>query len=81
MAKLSKFTLSFNEKKDSWDLRKDKTNNLVKSFDTKTKATSRGELKKAVGKEGGSVKIQKENGRFQEERTYPKSKDPKKSKG
>lgn len=31
--------------------------------------------------DGGSVKIQKENGRFQEERTYPGSKDPVASKG
>jgi len=28
-----------------------------------------------------TVKIHKENGRFQEERTYPRSADPKKSKG
>lgn len=30
---------------------------------------------------GGSLKIHKNNGGFQEERTYPKSNDPKKSKG
>lgn len=30
---------------------------------------------------GGSLKIHKNAGGFQEERTYPKSKDPKKSKG
>jgi hypothetical protein len=30
---------------------------------------------------GGSLKIHKVNGRIQEERTYPKSKDPIKSKG
>jgi hypothetical protein len=34
-----------------------------------------------MGSDGGSVKIQKENGRFQEERTYPGSKDPASSKG
>jgi hypothetical protein len=37
--------------------------------------------KKAVGKDGGAVKIQKENGDFQEERTYPSSKDPHSSPG
>ena len=31
--------------------------------------------------QGGSLKIHLENGRIQEERTYPKSSDPKKSKG
>jgi len=30
---------------------------------------------------GGSLKIHKNDGGFQEERTYPKSKDPKESKG
>ena len=78
---LPKFTLDYNEKKDRWNLENDKTDRVVKSFVTKADATVRGALKKAVGKEGGSVKIQKENGRFQEERTYPKSADPKKSKG
>lgn len=81
MAKLPKFTLEKNERKDSWDLRNDKTDKLVKSFDTKGDATKGGALERAVGSGGGSVKIQKENGRFQEERTYPGSKDPKKSPG
>jgi len=30
---------------------------------------------------GGSLKIHKNKGGFQEERTYPRSKDPRKSKG
>lgn len=30
---------------------------------------------------GGSLKIHKNNGGFQEERTYPRSKDPRRSKG
>lgn len=80
MSKLPKYTLEKNERKDTWDLRKDKTHDLVKSFDTKADATKGGVLEKAVGGEG-SVKIQKENGRFQEERTYPRSKDPRESKG
>lgn len=81
MAKLPKFTLEKNEKKDTWDLRNDKTDKLVKSFDTKADATKGGALERAIGAGGGSVKIQKENGRFQEERTYPGSKDPKTSPG
>lgn len=81
MAKLPKYTLDYNERKDHWDLENDKTNRVVKTFATKEDATAGGVLKKAVGPEGGSVKIQKENGRFQEERTYPKSADPTKSKG
>jgi hypothetical protein len=81
MAKLPKFTLNKNEKTDRWDLTNDTTDKTVKTFPTKADATKGGALDKAVGAEGGSVKIQKENGRFQEERTYPGSRDPKSSKG
>lgn len=81
MAKLPKFTLDSNEKTNKWDLTNDATDKVVKSYTTKASATAGGALRKAVGPEGGSVKIQKENGRFQEERTYPRSKDPRKSKG
>jgi len=81
MAKLTKYTLTCNEKKGTWDLTNDATNRKIKSFATKSEATKGGVLEKAVGKTGGSVKIQKMNGRFQEERTYPGSKDPKSSKG
>lgn len=81
MARLPKFTLTQNEAKSRWDLKNDSSDKVVKSFDKKADATSRGALRKAVGSEGGSVKIQKENGRFQEERTFPKSKDPKRSPG
>lgn len=79
--KLPKFTLSFNEKKRQWNLTNDKTNRTVKTFDIKADATKGGVLEKAVGKEGGSVKIQKVNGKFQEERTYPGAKDPESSEG
>lgn len=81
MANLRKYTLSHNDKKDRWDLNDDKTDKTKKSFDTKAEALKGGTLEKAVGKEGGSVKIQKVSGRFQEERTYPSSADPKRSKG
>jgi hypothetical protein len=62
-------------------LSKDATDRVVKRFDTKGQATAGGALRRTIGSEGGSVKIQKENGRFQEERTYPRSRDPKRSKG
>jgi hypothetical protein len=81
MAKLPKFTLESNEKTGTWDLKNDATDKTIKSFGTKAQATAGGVLEKAVGAGGGSVKIQKENGRIQEERTYPSSEDPKRSKG
>lgn len=81
MTKLPKFTLSHNLRKETWDLTYDKTDRVIKRFETKEDATAGGVLRKVAGPEGGSVKIKKENNKFQEERTYPKSKDPKKSKG
>jgi Uncharacterized protein conserved in bacteria (DUF2188) len=71
MPKLIKYTLEFNEKSGKWTLKNDKTKKLAKSFRTKAGATKGGALKRALGKNGGSVKIKKENGRTQEVRTYP----------
>jgi hypothetical protein len=81
MANLPKYTLGYNEGKRLWELEKDKTDRVIKRFETKENATSRGVLKKALGPGGGSVKIKKQNERFQEERTFPSSADPHKSKG
>ena len=81
MPNLPKFTLTFDERKDRWALENDRTNRVVKTFETKAGATAGGVLKRAGGPEGGSVKIQKDNGRFQEERTNPRSRDPRRSRG
>jgi len=81
MARLPKYTLEKNEEKRTWGLQNDQTDRVVKTFDTKADALKGGALRRAVGSGGGSVKIQKENGRFQEERTYPGSRDPRRSKG
>lgn len=80
MAKLRKFTLSQNDN-GRWELRNDSSNRIVHTFKTKQNATKGGVIKKLLGRQGGSVKIQKENGRIQEERTYPGSKDPRSSPG
>lgn len=81
MAKLPKFTLDYDKKKEDWRLTNDATNKVVKRFDKKDEATSRGTLGKAVGTDGGSVKIKKMDNQYQEERTFPRSADPKKSPG
>jgi hypothetical protein len=81
MPKLPKYTLAFDEKRDRWTLKNDRTNRVEKTFGTKARAMSGGVLKRAVGRAGGSVKIKKENGRLQQERTYPGSRDSRKSKG
>lgn len=71
MGRIQKFTLSKDEKRDAWQLTNDTTDRVVRRFDSKS----------VRGREGGSVKIQKENGRFQEERTCPRAADPRSSKG
>jgi hypothetical protein len=75
MANLPRFTLSHNDKTKKWDLKKEGSGDVVKSFATKAKATKGGVLEKAVGGRG-SVRIKKRNGKIQEERTYPRSADP-----
>lgn len=77
--KLPKFTVDYNEKKEKWQLTNDKTNEVIKSTTTKENMIKGGALEKAIGE--GSVKIQKMDGKFQEERTFPGSNDPKSSKG
>ena len=81
MANLPKLTLSYDEQKGDWTLKHDLTSRTVRRFETKEDATRGGVLEKVLAQEGGSAKIQKQNGVYQEERTYPGSKDPRKSKG
>jgi len=79
---LQKFTLSYDDKKENWKLENDKTDQVVRRFDTKEEATVGGVLKGALGKNGGSVRIEyKEKSGYDEERTFPRSADPRKSKG
>lgn len=75
------FTLSQDNQKDNWKLVNDQTGRTVQRWETKAEATAGGVLEAAVGSEGGSVRIQLENGRYQEERTYPGTADPRKSRG
>jgi hypothetical protein len=81
MARLPKLTLSFDQKKENWKLENDQSDKVVRRFETKDDATAGGVLKKALGTEGGSVRIEKKHGGYQEERTFPRSKDPRQSKG
>jgi hypothetical protein len=80
MARVPKYTLSHDDTKKRWVLKQDGTGQTVKTFGTKAAATKGGVLERAVGKTG-SVKIKKRNGKIQEERTYPRSADPRASKG
>ncbi|MDX0413894.1 DUF2188 domain-containing protein [Sinorhizobium medicae] len=76
---LDKYTLHKDEKSEKWRLEKEGSNRAKASFDTKSEALKN--LREAVGTNGGSVRIRKTDNTIQEERTYPRFKDPKKSKG
>ena len=64
-----------------WSLEKAGSDRALRKFETKAEALKGGVLKEAIGRAGGSVKIHKENGRIHQERTYPRGKDPRGSKG
>ncbi|MBO6540252.1 MAG: DUF2188 domain-containing protein [Rhizobiaceae bacterium] len=81
MSDLPKYTLIHDEKKDDWVLKKDGSERATRRFDNKADATKGGVLADALGIGGGSVKIQKVDGRYQEERTFPRSRDPRRSRG
>lgn len=81
MTKLPKYTLSFDQQKQDWKLQKDGADRATKRFDTKADATAGGALSDAIGKGGGSVRIEKKHGGYEEERTFPRSRDPKETPG
>ena len=64
-----------------WQLEKAGSDRATARFATKQQALKGGTLRSAVGRNGGSVKIHKLDGRIQQERTYPESRDPKSTKG
>ncbi|MGR1197695.1 DUF2188 domain-containing protein [Aeromonas hydrophila] len=67
------------KRRDKWALVKEGNERASKTADTKAEMVK---LASAyVGDKGGSVKIRKLDGTFEEERTYPRANDPKKSKG
>ena len=68
---IRKYTLLFDEKSNSWKLKNDHSNLTIRTFASREDAMKGGALKKALGLEGGSVKIRTREGVFREERSYP----------
>ena len=67
---------------NGWSLKKEGASRPTKAFVTnKEIAVKQSAQILKHNSEAASLKIHKENGRIQEERTYPGSADPKKSKG
>ena len=54
---------------------------VIKSGATKSAFTSGDALSQTVGRNGGTVRIHLQDGKFQEERTFPRSVDPARSPG
>lgn len=73
---LPRFTLEKNTKRGGWDLKREGADRATKHFENKSEATARGALSKALPAGIGTVRIRKENGKLQEERTFPRSRDP-----
>jgi hypothetical protein len=80
MAKLPRYSLSHNDKTKKWELKREGSGEVIKRFKTKADAIKGSVLERAV-KKLGSVRIRKRNGKIQEERTYPRSMDPRGSRG
>ena len=74
---LDKFHLT--KKDDEWRLEKAGTNRARIKAPTKAEAMQK--MREYMQDNEGSVRIHKVNGQIQEERTYPRSKDPRESKG
>lgn len=68
--------------KNNWVLKAEKSERATKVFEsTKEKAVKESAKLLKNLSDPASLKIHKENGRIQEERTYPRKSDPKSSKG
>lgn len=67
------------KKGDNWQFKKEGADRALKNSDTKEEAIRH--MQEHMADKVGSVKIHKQDGKFQEERTYQRKNDPKKSPG
>ena len=81
MPDLRRATLSHDRSRGDWVLTEDGSGRILRRFASKSEALGGRLSDFAEGDAGISVKIQLENGTLEEERTYPRSLDPRKSEG
>lgn len=79
--KLKKLEVSYDRKTEKWGLKDLDSKKTIAQTDTKAELTKGGVLQDFLGSDGGSVRIKKLDNKIQEERTFPRDADPKKSKG
>ncbi len=72
-----KYTVTFDDAKEKWILKHDVSGKVLKAFETKEDATRAGALRKTIGQRGGTVRIFRRNGAFEEERNFPPVSDGK----
>lgn len=78
---LPRYHLVKDNDKGDWKLQPEGGGRARRRFETKEDATKGGTLPDALGPGGGSVRIHKTDGTIQEERTFPRDKDPSSSPG
>ncbi len=76
---LEHYTLHKDSKTQKWRLEREGSDRAKRTYETKKQALA--SLRNDVGPRGGSVRIRKVDNSIQEERTYPRSKDPASSPG
>lgn len=64
-----------------WELKKEGNDKASKTFKGMTKSEATQSAAQFMKEHSGSMKIRKLDGKFEEERTYPRSSDPKSSEG
>jgi hypothetical protein len=75
---LKRFELKKDREGEGWALL-NQEGDRIKAFATKAEALMGGTLENIVGE--GTVRIHREDGQMEEERTFPRSSDPRRSPG
>ena len=70
-----KYSVRFDGSRKKWILKHDISEKVLRVFATKEEATRAGALRKAIGRQGGTVTIRSLTGAYEEERTVPASDD------
>lgn len=76
---LDKYTLHRDRSSEEWRPEKEGSGRAKLTYDTKAEA--RKDLRSDIGSQGGSVRLRQTDNAIQEECTFPRSKDPCRSKG
>ena len=64
------YTVKLDSSRNTWVLQHAVSGKVLRVFETKEDATRAGVLRKAIGTQGGTVRILRSNGTFEEERVF-----------